>query len=75
MALTCGWQVSFAGDHEARVVLCVFSSHLRYIQSGGAASWFSVHVWVAYYMFRCEKHHPQGAHYLSILKVTIDKMS
>ena len=31
MVLTCGWQVSSVGDHEVRVVLCVFSSHLRYI--------------------------------------------
>jgi len=27
------------------------------------------------YMFRCEKHHPQGAHYLGVAKVTIVKMS
>jgi len=27
------------------------------------------------YMFRCEKHHHQGAHYLSIAKVTVVKMS
>jgi hypothetical protein len=35
MALTCGWQVSSAGDHEARVVLREFSSHLLYVRSGG----------------------------------------
>jgi hypothetical protein len=27
------------------------------------------------YMFLCEKHHPQGAHCLSLAKVTIVKMS
>jgi hypothetical protein len=27
------------------------------------------------YMFRCEKHHPQGAHCLSLAKVTIVTMS
>jgi hypothetical protein len=27
------------------------------------------------YMFRCEKHHPQGAHYLSIAEVTVVKVS
>ena len=27
------------------------------------------------YMFWCEKHHPQGAHYLNLAKVTIVKMS
>jgi hypothetical protein len=27
------------------------------------------------YMFRCEKHHHQGAHYLSLAKVTIVKIS
>jgi len=27
------------------------------------------------YMFRCEKHHPQGVHYLGLAKVTIVKMS
>jgi hypothetical protein len=27
------------------------------------------------YMFRCEKHHPRGAHYLSLAKFTIVKMS
>jgi hypothetical protein len=42
MALTCGWQVSFAGDHDARVVLRVFSSHMRYIRSKGTVSCFSV---------------------------------
>ena len=28
-----------------------------------------------FYMFRCEKHHPQGADYLRLAKVTIVKMS
>jgi hypothetical protein len=28
-----------------------------------------------FYMFRREKHHPQGAHYLNLAKVTIVKMS
>jgi len=27
------------------------------------------------YMFRCEKHHHQGAHYLSLAKVTSVKMN
>ena len=27
------------------------------------------------YMFRCENHHPQGAHYVGLAKVTIVKMS
>ena len=27
------------------------------------------------YMFRCEKHHPQGEHHFSFAKVTIVKMS
>jgi hypothetical protein len=27
------------------------------------------------YMFRCEKHHHQGVHYLRISKVTVLKMS
>jgi hypothetical protein len=27
------------------------------------------------YMLRCEKHHPQGTHYLSLAKVTVVKMS
>jgi hypothetical protein len=27
------------------------------------------------YMFRCEKRHPQGAHNLSLAKVTVVKMS
>ena len=27
------------------------------------------------YMFRCEKRHPQGAHYLILAKVTVVKMS
>jgi len=27
----------------------------------------------SFYMFRCEKHHPQGAHNLSLAKVTVVK--
>jgi len=27
------------------------------------------------YMFRCEKHHPRGTHYLILSKVTFVKMS
>jgi len=27
------------------------------------------------YMFRSEKHHHQGAHYLSLAKITVVKMS
>ena len=27
------------------------------------------------YMFRCENHHPQGARYVGLAKVTIVKMS
>ena len=26
------------------------------------------------YMFQCEKHHPQGAHYLSLAEVTVVKI-
>jgi len=29
----------------------------------------------SFYMFRCKKHHPQRAHYLSLAKVTDVKMS
>jgi len=27
------------------------------------------------YMFRCDKHHPQGAHHMSLAKVTVVRMS